>query len=41
MKKERQKDEETDIRRTIIDYIAGQTDQYFLNECNKNLKDFK
>lgn len=32
----KQKDEETDIRRTIIDYIAGQTDQYFLNECMKN-----
>ena len=32
----KQKDEETDIKRAIIDYIAGQTDQYFLNECMKN-----
>lgn len=37
----KQKDEETDIKRAIIDYIAGQTDQYFINECNENLKDFE
>lgn len=31
----------TDIRRIVIDYIAGQTDKFFLKECTKNLKDFK
>ena len=25
-------------KRAVIDYIAGQTDQYFLNECIENLK---
>lgn len=29
-----------DIRRIIIDYMAGQTDQYFLNECNENIRKF-
>ena len=29
-----------DLRRTIIDYMAGQTDQFFLNECVQNIKDF-
>jgi len=28
-----------DIKRALVDYIAGQTDQYFLNECIENLKD--
>ena len=32
----KEKDKETNIKRAIIDYIAGQTDQYFLNECMKN-----
>lgn len=32
------KDEKDDIRRTIIDYIAGETDQYFLSECNEHIK---
>jgi len=35
----KQKDENTSIKRSIIDYIAGQTDQYFLNECKQNIKD--
>lgn len=30
---------DTDIKRALVDYIAGQTDQYFLNECIENLKD--
>ena len=28
-----------DVKRAVIDYIAGQTDQYFLDECIQNLKD--
>ena len=28
----------TDIRRIVIDYISGQTDKFFLNECKENLK---
>ena len=35
----KQKDNDTDIKRAIIDYIAGQTDQYFLNECTEHLKE--
>jgi len=31
----------TDIRRIIIDYISGQTDKFFLKECETYLKDFK
>lgn len=31
------KDNLADIKRAIIDYIAGQTDQYFLNECEEHL----
>ena len=31
---------EEDLRRCVIDYIAGQTDQYFLNECVQNIKKF-
>ena len=27
-----------DVKRAVIDYIAGQTDQYFLKECIENLK---
>lgn len=34
----RQKDSNTDLKRAIIDYIAGQTDQYFLNECIEHIK---
>ena len=33
-----QKDDLTDIKRTIVDYIAGQTDQYFLKECTENVR---
>lgn len=32
--------EKGDIRRIIVDYMAGQTDQYFLNECSENIKKF-
>ena len=28
------------IERIIIDYIAGQTDKYFLKECEENIKGF-
>ncbi len=31
----------TDIRRIVIDYISGQTDKFFLKECENNLKDFR
>ena len=31
--------ENTDIRRIIIDYLAGQTDNFFLRECKMHLKD--
>ena len=31
------KDDDFNIKRTIIDYIAGQTDKYFLNECKIHL----
>ena len=31
----------TDIRRSIMDYIAGQTDKFFLKECKTYIKDFK
>ena len=34
----KEKDSTVDIRRTIIDYMAGQTDQYFLNECTEHIK---
>ena len=34
----KQRDKDTDIKRAVIDYIAGQTDQYFLNECMEHLK---
>jgi len=27
------------VKRAVIDYIAGQTDQYFINECIENLGD--
>lgn len=30
--------ENTDCKRIIIDYIAGQTDHFFLRECKENLK---
>lgn len=36
----KEKDNNTDIKRAIIDYIAGQTDQYFLNECIENVREF-
>ena len=29
-----------DIRRIVVDYIAGQTDQYFLNECIEHIRKF-
>lgn len=35
----KQKDNDMDIKRAIIDYIAGQTDQYFLNECVEHLRE--
>lgn len=28
---------ETDIKRIVIDYISGQTDRFFLKECESNL----
>ena len=31
------KDDDFNIKRTIVDYIAGQTDKYFLNECKIHL----
>lgn len=34
----REQHNETNIKRTIIDYISGQTDQYFLNECLEHIK---
>ena len=33
--------ESTSKERMIIDYISGQTDNYFLNECEYNFKEFK
>ena len=27
----------TDVKRIVIDYIAGQTDKFFLRECASNL----
>lgn len=36
----KEKEEAEDIRRTVIDYIAGQTDQYFLNECIEHVRKF-
>lgn len=33
----KQKENSIDIKRAIIDYISGQTDQYFLNECAEHL----
>ena len=35
----KEKDKNTSIKRAIIDYIAGQTDQYFLSECKAHLMD--
>lgn len=32
------KDANTNIKRAVIDYIAGQTDQYFLNECVEHIR---
>lgn len=31
----------TDVRRIIIDYMSGQTDKFFLKECEMNLENFK
>ena len=31
----------TNKKRMVIDYIAGQTDSYFLRECEENFKEFK
>lgn len=36
----KERENKEDIRRTIIDYIAGQTDQFFLNECSENIRKF-
>lgn len=36
----KERDKKEDIRRCVIDYIAGQTDQYFLNECIENVRKF-
>ncbi len=33
--------ENTDKRRIIIDYIAGQTDKFFLSECENNVYGFR
>ncbi len=33
--------ENTDPKRIIIDYISGQTDKFFINECMENLENFK
>lgn len=33
------KESKCDIKRSIVDYIAGQTDLYFLKECAKNIGD--
>lgn len=38
IKKMKQREENQDIRRIIVDYIAGQTDKFFLNECNLYLE---
>lgn len=35
----KEKDNETDIKRAVIDYIAGQTDQYFLSECIEHIRE--
>lgn len=32
------KDAVTNIKRAVIDYMAGQTDQYFLNECTEHIR---
>ena len=33
--------EKNDIRRIVIDYISGQTDKFFLKECETHLVNFK
>lgn len=33
------KGDNTSIKRALIDYIAGQTDQYFLNECIEHVRE--
>ena len=35
----KEKDSNTSIKRALIDYIAGQTDQYFLNECIEHVRE--
>ena len=32
---------EKNVKRMIIDYISGQTDKFFLKECEENIKGFK
>ena len=32
--------EKNKLERIIIDYMAGQTDKYFLKECAENIKGF-
>ena len=36
----KEKDSNTNVKRAIVDYIAGQTDQYFLNECIEHVRKF-
>ena len=36
-----QKKNNVDIKRILIDYIAGQTDNYFLKECEENIENFE
>ena len=36
----KERDKTEDIRRAVVDYIAGQTDQYFLNECIEHIRKF-
>lgn len=31
------KEKDFNIKRTVVDYIAGQTDKFFLNECKQNI----
>lgn len=38
VKKMMNKEEKQDIRRIVVDYIAGQTDKFFLNECGLYLE---
>lgn len=35
------RNKDTDIRRIVIDYISGQTDNFFLKECESNINGFR